>query len=309
MVKFTSITQPPAIVDQGFSVALHGKGIDDRTNKTLEQISKFSCNSYEVEYSRSNMSIDIGASISLHLRELHELAEHVDCSKAFIDATSLGFVEIIYLIYALSKATTKVSVTICYTTPLVYRSTAPTHPEEEEFDLSDSVLSFTGLPIFTYSHSDSDNNQVSLIALLGFESGRLGKALAQDDNTKFGKMKALIGVPAFNPGWENKSISKHLRHFDQLNTQLHYYSSQNPYQTYEVLSRLYAENEKIVIASLGTKPAALACAAFLVNNFERNSRDKNVSVIYDYPSKKIGRTEGIKEVYYYELSVGGPIAT
>ncbi|WP_220386303.1 hypothetical protein, partial [Klebsiella pneumoniae] len=77
----------------------------------------------------------------------------------------------------------------------------------------------------------------------------------------------------------------------------------NPYAVYQTLLDIYAENPRLVLTSLGTKPTAIGICVFLINNHPNNSVEKQLGAIYDYPIKSINRTIGIGEIYSYELSI------
>lgn len=80
-------------------------------------------------------------------------------------------------------------------------------------------------------------------------------------------------------------------------------SGANPYAVYQTLLDIYAENPRLVLTSLGTKPTAIGICVFLINNHPNNSVEKQLGAIYDYPIKSINRTIGIGEIYSYELSI------
>ena len=99
------------------------------------------------------------------------------------------------------------------------------------------------------------------------------------------------------------SILRHLDHFESLKTKLHSYPATNPFELNKVLEALHKGYDRMVIASMGAKPAALAAAIFLINHFPKNTRHKQVGAIYDFPKKKQGRSVDIGEIYEYKISI------
>ncbi|HCB2040090.1 TPA: hypothetical protein MYQ91_005377 [Klebsiella pneumoniae] len=223
--------------------------------------------------------------------------------RIIIDSTSLDFPEILYLFYAINMIEDVESLTVLYIEPKEYSKSLSPEGVDEEYQLSDGRQPFSSLPVFSVNTITSGIQKASLVSFLGFESSRLGQILSNDDGASFNKLLACISVPAYIPGWENKSLRKHLLHFDSMETDLITYPGANPYAVYQTLLEIYAENPRLVLTSLGTKPTAIGICVFLINNHPNNSVEKQLGAIYDYPIKSINRTIGIGEIYSYELSV------
>ena len=151
--------------------------------------------------------------------------------------------------------------------------------------------------------SSNTPTETILTSFLGFENSRLGQVLENDDSASFKKMTAFVSVPAYYAGWENTSLKKHLKYFKQINSELKLYPSSNPYAVNELLEELFEHHEKMVITSLGTKPAAIGISIFLINNIRNNSENKFVGTVYDFPIKKNGRSNGLGLIHMYQLSI------
>ncbi|MNM89863.1 hypothetical protein D3C81_1021050 [compost metagenome] len=139
------------------------------------------------------------------------------------------------------------------------------------------------------------------MSFLGFENSRLGQILESDDGATFGKLFAFVAVPAYQAGWENNSLRKHLSYFEQPKTELMLYPGNNPYEVLKKLEKIYSAYTNVVIAAIGTKPSTLASALFLVNKIEMNTLKQQVGAIHDYPIKSKGRSSGIGCISAYIL--------
>ena len=311
MVTIKKIKQLNSIADyfqqeKVYDLIFKGRPIDDRTIQISDKIEKYSDKSkvLEVCINIEQYSLSIGNK-SIRLLELGtflcSLLSEFESPTILVEATSLDFSEILYLVDALNKQPNVTGIAISYIEPCEY-SDSPSHIKEtSEFLLSESNQKFIALPLFALN--SQEQNKSHLVAILGFENHRLGQALEEDDGASFSNMHAMIGIPAFNPGWENRSILRHLDHFESIKTKLHSYPATNPFELNKVLEDLHKGYDRIVIASMGTKPAALAAAIFLINHVPKNTRQKQVGAVYDFPKKKQGRSVGVGEIYEYQISL------
>jgi len=108
-------------------------------------------------------------------------------------------------------------------------------------------------------------------------------------------------LPGFNPGWENRTISSHLKFFSSkyVFERLEYVSANNPYQAYKILQEFSKTRSRFRIAPIGTKPNAIGCAIFLLNNDVDNNIDSGV--LFDFPIKIKQRSNGIGNINIYTL--------
>lgn len=309
MVKIKKIRQlksTDCIFSSPYDLIFNGMSIDDRTMHINDLIIK-NCapqNSYKVKIDIENYCLYFNDEevpiLRLNDFFLSKTTNKINI-RVLIETTSLDFSEILYLLNGLKVLEGKVDVVLSYLEPDDY-SNANTHlKEKEEFLLSESQQKFVGLPLFSVNNQDNDKSH--LIAILGFENNRLGQVLEEYDGASFSNLISMVGIPAFNPGWENRSIHRHIEYFDNIKTSLHSYPATNPYELNLVLEKLYRAYQKVVIASMGTKPAAIAACVFLVNNAPNNTRQKYVGAIYDFPNKSKGRSIGVGEKYMYELAL------
>ena len=292
--------------DSQYDILFTGQSIDDRTtyiNSVIEsKCDKRIIHQVKIDIKNYSMHFNTVSVSILRLRDyLFSFKPQSANLKVFIETTTLDFSEILYLLYGFQSLGQEVEIVLSYVEPDDYNNSRTHLKEKDEFLLSDSLQKFTGLPLFSINSQDREKSH--LVALLGFENHRLGQVLEEDDGSSFSNLISMIGIPAFKPGWENRSIHRHIEYFGKLKTSMQSYPATNPYELNLVLEKLYRAYEKISIASMGTKPAALAAAVFLVNNISKNSRQKHVGAIYDFPNKSIGRSTGVGTIYKYDITI------
>jgi len=68
----------------------------------------------------------------------------------------------------------------------------------------------------------------------------------------------------------------------------------------KLLEKIAATGKSFRVAPIGTKPNAIGCAVFLVNN-EDSENGTNYGALYDFPVKSQNRSRGIGKVHVYNL--------
>ena len=302
MIKFKRIRTHNDLnfTNRHYDIFFYGEELDERTGLAIKKVN--TSNALQVKYIKNEYKLKLNDD-KFKLLELKSSLEYFSPKSIIIDSTSLDFPEILYLLYAINMVKGIELLTVLYIEPKEYSKSASKEGVDEEYQLSDGRQPFSSLPVFSLNTITSGIQKTSLVSFLGFESSRLGQILSNDDGASFNKLLACISVPAYIPGWENKSIRKHLLHFDSMTTELRTCPGTNPYAVYQTLLDIYAENPMLVLTSLGTKPTAIGICVFLINNHPNNSVEKQLGAIYDYPIKSINRTVGVGEIYSYELSI------
>lgn len=302
MIKIKRIQKIQSIenlIKPQYNIIFYGDTIDDRTQYIKSYILKNPdpVLLFKLKWDNKNKKI-IENNSTITIDEFQNKISEIGISKAMVDSTSLDFPEIVYILSAL-KNKKNIEIDFIYAEPDDYKQKTSTSPEETDFELSSSQSIFSGLPKFFISNSSL---RVSIIAPLGFEPMRLGQLLNTDEGANYESINGLFGIPAYKPGWENRSIKSHLRHFKKdISSAISLYPSSNPYEIYKNLSKIKDAYQRVILAPLGTKPSTIALALFLVNNFDQNSRKENVSAVYDFPQKVSKRTNGIGKIYIYNL--------
>ncbi|MBO2639340.1 hypothetical protein I6M42_22210 [Shewanella algae] len=310
MIKINRIKEHHTLNDISLSkydVVFHGNEIDNRTKFILDKI-KIECKrkAFSVKYNKNTFRLLIGES-EINPIKIGNFFTEGKYNSIFIEATSLDLPEIIYLFYGISQSKSPCSITISYLEPYDYRRSSSRDENqsgirEQEFNLSDNKGNFCYLPLFSINSSQTSKS--TLITTLGFESSRLGQLLAQDDGFAYERIEAYVGIPAYKPGWENRSIYKHMRYLSPDKAELKLFPACNPYEFSKQLDKLVKnrQHKSIIFAPMGTKPAVIAISKFLVNELISNNNTSKFGALYDFPVKSKNRSEGVGKIYSYELT-------
>lgn len=282
-----------------FDVFFFGKVIDERTEYVLKVIKKPQHRS--ISFSKDELVMFVNGKEKSLIQFITD-DEFKSYSRVIIDSTSLDFPELLYTLYALNQVEQDIEITLIYVEPSSYTRKDSILEEDDEYSLSEGVSNFSALPIFSINNRQNNKNNNILLSFLGFENSRLGQILESDDGATFGKLFAFVAVPAYQAGWENNSLRKHLSYFEQPKTELMLYPGNNPYEVLKRLEKIYNAYANIVIAAIGTKPSTLASALFLVNKIGKNTIEQQIGAIHDYPIKSRGRSSGIGCISAYILS-------
>lgn len=300
MIDIQRINITESITDLEFTsyqLIFHGSVIDERTKAVSDSISCVSSDTrHQVKWDNEKKQMLMDGNF-LSLSDFRRRFNSLNVNDIMVDSTSLDFPELIYILQLFIDRS--VNIDVVYLEPEDYLKK---HSEigEYNFDLTSKQQNFTGLPEFSVH---TGNNRVSLVAPLGFEPMRLGQLINSDEGKTYESISGMVAIPAYKPGWENRSIKSNLRHFSNtLSPELLLYPSTNPYQIYKQMCDIFNAFPQLLLAPLGTKPSTVAIALFIVNHFPSNTRKSYVSAIYDFPEKASDRTKGIGKVYVYKLS-------
>ena len=228
-----------------------------------------------------------------------ELKNFLDYDEFFIDATSLGFAELLILLYGLNLHRVK-NIKIIYAEPKKYTMKKLDSIFNNEFDLTSEFKGFKKIPPFSLLIDSNSSSKAELIVFLGFENNRLERIIENDDAAKYAKYTPVIALPAFVPGWENISLMRHHQEISMFEN-LYFAPANNPFETNNILIEISRNSnyENLVIAPIGTKPHAIGSMIFIINAKEQS---KNIGIVYDFPSKKENRTDGIGNINIYSIS-------
>jgi hypothetical protein len=230
------------------------------------------------------------------LDDLDELFEKFQDVNVIIDCTTLGFAEILYSIKLLKSSSARKY--LLYLEPGDYRrSDSKSLLHKREYDLSNTIYGFKGIPGFIIRLTDKDP-QVGAF-FLGFESSRLDRAFEEFQMFQPSKCSVIFGVPAFKAGWEMNSFANNIRVIKEKNISggVHFSGANNPKAAIDRLEKIYKgldTGERLFIAPLGSKPTSIGVAIFL-NNYS------NTGVVYDHPKAKEERSESILHWNLYEM--------
>lgn len=190
------------------------------------------------------------------------------------------------------------SVEFLYVEPLSYsrKEESNGHAQQRDYALSMNCK-FSTVQGFAQEYDSS--RMAAHVFMLGFEPARMLNAIEQrgyEDQHKT-TFHAVVGVPAFQTGWEANSIRPHLAAMEELDIRescISYCQANSIREGYLALWKLYRdlgdEQSCFYISPLGTKPHGVATALFLL---ETKSSVAPTSLYYDHPHRVHGRSADI----------------
>lgn len=280
-------------------IFFHGEALDIR-GKSIINLVECSTNSFSITFNPEKNTITIDNEEIVHFK-LKDFIESLNVENILIESTTLSIAEILLLLHAINLCEKEFEINIIYLEPEEYKIREDSK-NMNEFDLSSHLEGFYNIrPYNLLIDSTNKEEFAEVIVLLGFEDNRLGQLLEDEEGQKYKSYVPLLGLPAFQPGWENISLTRNIRHFNNGFNKIECAGASNPYQTMKVIEKIYQNSsyKKILIAAFGTKPAAIGASLFLVNNFK--VEENNVGIIYDFPKKNNNRTLGTGKVYQYTI--------
>jgi hypothetical protein len=263
-------------------------GTLDKDNSCIEVI--FDVNTYIFTINKVQVGIRDLA------RHLSELINEYNFSNILLEATTLGFVEILVLLKWFSKSEFD-NLQIVYAEPRQYslRTNYMNDFGKHEFDLSTHSGGFKAIPGFAKALTQT--KKAILIASMGFERSRLGQLLSLDDGAYIQSVIPIYGTPGFKAGWDKHSFFQNVETLKDKGQKPRFVSANSPIDMLAMLNYIATSytDEEITLAPLGTKPLSIASAIFLINN-------PNITLKYDHPQKKGKRSDGIGEVHLYTIT-------
>lgn len=234
---------------------------------------------------------------------LEDLFRSVRARSILLDATTLEFPEILYILAAYRMQSPRPRCGFFYVEPQGYKlkeSNAHVVPGSA-FDLSQGFKDRHSLPPFTRLLSEA--NKAHLIAFLGFEGDRLMRELDSDDGFFYRQVSIVFGIPPFQPSWDLHALMAHSSLLDRPNTNILYCGANNPLSAYRLLRDAHqglgaGDLNRLVVAPFGTKPMALGVALYCLDH-------DVLSPIYDFPMRKPDRTYGVNRRHWYEIEMNG----
>lgn len=232
-------------------------------------------------------------------------------SKVRIEATTLGLSEIIRIIQGARESGVR-ELEFIYLEPIQYSEpgtlfTETGLPQHRDFRLTTN-RKFVGLNGFNHEHSGDQS--AHHVFFLGFEPSRLEQALEQkgDPDPKNYGRTAVIGVPAFSPGWENNVFSSHaslLQARAFTPGDIRYCAANSPRDAYHFLWELWSETANVdhlfYVSPFGTKPHAVGAALFLV---ETKGCSSSTALYYDHPVRPVGRSKSVRRWHVWKVRFG-----
>jgi hypothetical protein len=279
-----------------WDIGVIGSTVDQRGEVACDFITQNCGEVMAFDYNPDDFTLRVGDR-RINLEEVEHLCAPWVGMKVIFEATTLGFVEILLCLRALRKLLFA-EVSFLYVEPSRYKTSRERSPlHRRDFELSDEVPGYRGIPGFTLMMSDRLPQRA--VFFLGYEEPRLDRALEDFQMLNPSSCSAVFGVPAFQPGWEMDAFSNNIRVIRERHIVggVYFCGAENPAAALDVLNQIRSEltnGERQFIAPIGTKPHGLAAALFATTN-------PDVGILYDHPKRSKGRSEKVARWHLFEV--------
>lgn len=276
--------------------------LDDRSAYSVERSTRLGDQSFRVRYNPETYLLEVGdKKYRANDGELEDLSRDFRALSIVIDATTLDFSEIALLLYAYSFCQKRPRIGFLYVEPKEYvrRTYEEATVNGTAFDLSSG---FAKHPIPPFVGMLGTKDSVHLVAFLGFEGGRLTRALSEDDGQFIRKVTIVFGIPPFQASWDLEALMANSRLLETSDAAVKFCGANNPKAAYEILMKAHAaltgssDCNRLTVSPFGTKPMAIGAALYCAT--QRRPR-----VVFDHPRRKKGRTTGVHCVHWYEVDI------
>lgn len=216
--------------------------------------------------------------------------------RILIDITGIKHPAFFYLFSLLLEEEKPKTIFAGYTEPERYVPHGSTEIEER-FQLFEGYLGIQALPGFARLPDDPKNKL--LVVFLGFEGSRL-QHVHDETEPGNGNTIAVVGFPAFRPGWQNLTIAANQSALQSTKSYLYMFTATaySPFHAYNLLCRLQSDrpNQRLVVAPIGTRPHALGAVLYAIKN-------PGSYLLYDFPIEvQEHRTERVGKCHIFHLS-------
>ncbi len=276
---------PPTLT--GVDIAFVGVSVDDRGNATTSALKSAASKLSTLKFIASNQTTYLDGKVVNRAK----LTSYITGKKRILlDTTTLGLGEILQVLLAINRANIA-SVEFLYAEPQEYTRTTTTNMVDRQLRDFSLTQNCTFCSMQGFAHEYQSNMRAAHVFFLGFEPARILNALEQrnDFNHDVYRCHVILGVPAFQAGWESNSIRPHLSVLDQMEIREHsitYCQANSIREAYMTLWDLYRqlgdERGCFFVSPLGTKPHAIGAALFLI---ETKGSDIPTSLYYDHPER------------------------
>jgi len=273
------------------SVLVHGDSVDDRSQSSA-QIQNLNITSrINIEYNYESMEVTVnGETVSADLAT-DLFSKFLSGKSVVLDSTTLGFPELFLAIKSLVDIEI-VEFMIIYVEPQEYSREAP---GKDSFALSEDNAGYRPIPRSVIDLSSDDVE--AGVFFLGFEPERLERAFEEYQMLSSKDVKLVVGIPAFQSGWELNSIVPHLEAIER--SDVAYCAANDPDSAYDSLEETRASlgvGTKMFVAPIGTKPCSIAAAIFA------SLHPKQVGLLVDHRTKKQKRSHGVHVWHSYNIN-------
>ncbi len=229
-------------------------------------------------------------------------------NRILLDATTLGLGEVLQVLLAVARMK-KLAIEFLYAEPKQYTQRTSENIADRQMRHFSLTQNCQFRSVQGFAHEYEPNMKATHVFLLGFESARLQNAIEQrgDFDQKRYRCHVVVGVPAFQAGWESNAIRPHLSLLEDLNIterSIAYCQANSIREAYLTLWELYKqlgdEHGCFFISPLGTKPHAIATALFLL---ETKGNDIPTSLYYDHPERVKNRSSEVAVWHHVRVTM------
>ncbi|MBD9471255.1 hypothetical protein [Pseudoxanthomonas sp. PXM01] len=296
MISFSDMRQlapGAAHAPERFDWAFAAPPFDDRGRRSLDLVRASADQTLEVSYEPETFRIQIGPN-SFRASDLQGIREAFPGNMLLLDATSLDAVEMLVLTTAFLRPDHNTrQLGFIYAEPERYRPSSDAVGMELAFNFAARFRGIKSVPGFASELREDEHGR--LVACLGFEADRLDRILQDDDGTFIRHSTLVFGVPPYRTTWEMHALLPHEKLIRQRMCEVAFAGANNPKAAYECLKAAFqatADDERLIIAPLGSKPSSIGMALFACCR-------ENIRLKYDFPVRQEGGTEGVGVIHRY----------
>jgi len=293
---FYSVTNstPANLIVKTGAVLFHGIAVDQRGQSAVEFQGVSAAEKISFTYDYYQMTVKVGDEESSADHSANLMRNRINDRPVILEATTLGFAELFCCIHGLVSLGIK-QFEIIYVEPAEYSKP----PGEESYALSDIISGYHPIP---HSVIDLSSDEVEAgVFFLGYEQGRMERALSEYQMITSKEVKVVFGVPAYRPGWELNAMVPHLEMLtSQPEFEIAYCAANDPGSAYDCLQatrKSLTQGKKMFVAPIGTKPCGIAAAVFA------SIFPDEVGLLYDHPKKKKSRSKGVNIWHKYTVTI------
>jgi hypothetical protein len=284
-----------------WDTAFIGTPVDERSSEALKFLSNAAAKSQVAQYNTKNPRRLVIDNVATKHDDLEAML--ANSSSLVLEATSLGTVELVFLLRAAKRAACA-SIDLLYVEPDAYERSLGIDLEwQRGFSLSTNLI-MSGVPPFLSPNQGLHPDfTIRFVAFFGFEGSRLA-ALGQQaiDSTKWQKY-AIVGVPGYTLGWDTNTLANNIQEISAQGIQsIRYCSASSVSGALDVLEGIHNEGHAdlphTIVAPLGTKPHGIATALFLALHPE----SMQTSLMYDHPVRNLNRTSHVRRWHLFRVT-------
>ena len=228
-------------------------------------------------------------------KDLRTFWRRLERRRVYLDIT--GLEHSVWAPLLKSGLSLGIQLSAVYNEPAAYRFN-PLPREGDIFDLSERIAGLSPLPGFASLAEAGDDEQVTFVALLGFEGVRFKFCVEQVQPPR-SRIIPVIGVPGFQAEYPFYSYDGNKPVLEETGawSRVRFAKANCPFSLFYLLEEIASQHplDVMKIATIGTKPHALGAVLFSLLS------PRSVELIYDHPIRKVSRTEGTGRLLVYDI--------